>query len=718
MLCSDNCLSPQHRRAWTAVVSRVTKTDVFLILILTCIAGFFRFHQLDQVPTGLWRDEAANGLEALRVLDGSLSIFYGTREPMFIYLVAISVAFLGRTPLAIRLVSAIVGTATIPVTYLLVKELFRSTDQRARAIASLTSLWLATSYWHISFSRLGFRGILLPLLASLSFYFLWRGWNQLTRLRDYGSSQRSLTLVWFALAGLCFGLTMYTYTAARFLLVALVLFLGFVASLGWRKARRRGHGHATTSPPVSPLKAGAVFGLVFLLVFAPLGAHFVTHASSFFARSGISVFRLAQDEPLGLVLAENTVRQLGMFGLSADPNVRHDTAGRPAFDLFTLLFFVVGAAVCIQRWTQLPYLFLLSWFCVMLLPATLTYPELPHFLRAIGALPVAYVFPALGVERAWHWAPTKRFPRKLRPALAALLALCFAVSGLFTYRDYFSPAVEEMELVKAFDPRFVEVASLMNELDAPDSVWIIPLGPNGEQRMAYFVIDFLYQGQAPHVYIPLDESTAPQELSLACQGRRRAMVLNRTADAVSQPWFDLYADSKGLIPFLLHQQAQSLERAATDGLEVLVYELPSNVSFSMPSGFAPLDMAFGEELRLVGIACECAAFSAPRASVVMRWQVEEQPTTDYTVRVALEDDSGKTVTSMDRVLLSGEGRSTSEWDAGQEEIGYFTLWGLPAETLEGYNMSIALVAPRDGERSSVSEERLVSAALCSQPDTP
>ncbi len=700
------------------MVSRLAKTDVFPILILTCIAGFFRFHQLDQVPIGLWRDEAANGLEALRVLDGSLSIFYGTREPMFIYLVAASVAFLGRTPLAIRVVSAIVGSATIPITFLLVKELFRSTEVRARTIASLTSLWLATSYWHINFSRLGFRGILLPLLASLSFYFLWRGWNQLTHVHNYGSSQRMPTLAWFALAGVGFGLTMYTYTAARFLLVALLPLLGCIASLGWRKARRLGHGHPATSPPVSPLKAGAVFGLFFLLVFAPLGAYFITHTSSFFARSGISVLRLDQDEPLGLVLAENSVRQLGMFGLSADPNVRHDPARRPAFDLFTLSFFVVGAAACIRRRTQLQYLFLLSWFCAMLLPAILTYPELPHFLRAIGALPVAYVFPALGVERAWHRALAKRFPRSLRPAFAALLALYFAVSGFFTYRDYFSPGVEEMELVKAFDPRFVEVASLMNELDAPDSVWIIPLGPHGEQRMAYFVIDFLYQGQAPHVYIRLDESTAPQELSLACQGRRRAMVLNRTADPLSQPWFDLYADSKELIPFLLDQHARRLESAPTGGLEVLVYELPSIVSFSLPSGYTPLDMSFGEELRLTGIACECAAFSAPRASIVMRWQADRRPSTDYTVRVALEDQTGRIVASMYRLLLSSEAQPTGQWGAAQEEIDCFTLSGLPAESLKGYNISISLFGPRDNERSSVSKGRLVSAALCSQPDTP
>ena len=73
---------------------------------------------------------------------------------------------------------------------------------------------------------------------------------------------------------------------------------------------------------------------------------------------------------------------------------------------------------------------------------------------------------------------------------------------------------------------------------------------------------------------------------------------------------------------------------------------------------------------------------------------------------------------MYQLLLSSEAQPTSEWGPGQEEMDYFILSGLPGETLEGYNMSIALVAPRDGERSSVSEGRLVSAALCSQPDTP
>src|SRR4030042_1165553 len=177
---------------------KAVRSDCVAILILVLIAAFFRFYRLNELPIGLWRDEAANGLEALRVLEGDLDIFYGTQEPLFIYLVAISIALLGRTPLAIRMVAAVAGTATIPVTYLLVKELLRSTHRRARTVAFLTSLWLAPSYWHLNFSPLGFRGGLLPLFDALTFYLLWRGWNQL----DSHPSQRS-TYMWLSLAGSC-----------------------------------------------------------------------------------------------------------------------------------------------------------------------------------------------------------------------------------------------------------------------------------------------------------------------------------------------------------------------------------------------------------------------------------------------------------------------------------------------------------------------------------
>jgi hypothetical protein len=566
---------------------KAPRVDTIAALALVCVAAFFRFYHLHEVPIGLWRDEAANGLEALNVLGGAHAIFFGTREPMFIYLVAVSVAFLGRNALAIRIVAAILGTITIPVAYVLVRELFRSTDQESRPIACLTSVWLATSYWHLNFSRLGFRGILLPLLSSSCFYFFWRGWNELDDTHQTASIGQRHRLVWFGLAGVFLGLTMYTYTPSRLLPLVVLPFAGLVAGSRRRKGSPRPRAHDAHPDSTPPLIAVAVFAIAFLLVFAPLGMYFLSDSGSFLVRSGVSVFSAPHAEPMAVVLIKNTLRQLGMFGFLADPNTRHDPAGRPAFDLLTLLFFLIGFAVSLRRWRQLPYVFSVAWFLVMLLPAILTYPELPHFLRAIGALPVAYVFPALGLHRAWLWIGARWASHKARSALVAVIALCFILVGSLTYRDYFNPAVEEIELIKAFDPRFVKAASIMNQLDEPHSVWIIPLGPRGEQRMAYYVIDFLYQGNAPHHYVKADEATVAQQVSEICRGKQRAMVLRTTEEYASQPWFDLYVDSNGLILSLLDRYAQRLESVQVDGFEVITYQLPTEPILSIAQEFEP-----------------------------------------------------------------------------------------------------------------------------------
>jgi 4-amino-4-deoxy-L-arabinose transferase-like glycosyltransferase len=102
-------------------------SDAFLIAGVTLLAAVLRFPLLGRLPPGLYRDEAINGLDALGVLEGVWPIFFTAnngREPLFIYLVAASVGLFGRTALAVRLVSAVLGTLTVPATYLLGRALF------------------------------------------------------------------------------------------------------------------------------------------------------------------------------------------------------------------------------------------------------------------------------------------------------------------------------------------------------------------------------------------------------------------------------------------------------------------------------------------------------------------------------------------------------------------------------------------------------------------
>jgi hypothetical protein len=579
------------------------------------------------------------------------------------------------------------GTVTIPVAYLLVKEIFWRTRRQARLIAFFTGLWLATSYWHINFSRLGFRGVLLPLFGSLSFYLLWRGWNRLPSRQ---------VLVWFALSGCSFALAFYTYTPSRFLPLLLLPFLVQAARRTWSGARAQDSVSKPTAPHILPITVFATFVICFVVVFAPLGAHFVVHPGSLVIRSGVSVFGALDEKPLASLLAENTLRQLGMFGLLADPNVRHNPAGRPAFELFTLACSLVGLAVCLRRWRDLPYSFCLLWFLTMLLPAILTYPELPHSLRAIGTLPVAYVFPALGVEAVWSSLKDRDWSYRARPLLAVVVAGCLLLTAVLTYRDYFAPQVEEIELVKAFDPRMVETAALMEELAVPDSVWIVPLGPHGERRMAYFVLDFLYQGEAPHHYVSLDEATLAQELTEACQGSETVWVLHRTGDWPAQPWYDLYADWRGLLPFLLDKHSERLETQHFDGFDVLVYELPEDVVFSFPSGLEPLDVDSGQGLSMTGVDSGLGPAGSGQAWVALGWRADRQPEGDHAVEVTLTEASGDTVASVRRFLLSEEGLPTSQWEVGQEEWSYYSFRGLPQPTGDGYSIHVSIY-PADVE---------------------
>ena len=145
-----------------------------LVVAILVVGAFLRLHELAAVPYGLSGDEAFNGFDVLRVLDGARPVFLDAnfgREALFIYLQAISVAILGRSDFAMHLVPAIVGVFTTAITYPLMRRLF---DQR---IAVLSCCWLASSLWHVIFSRIGLRAVSLPLFEAMAFYCFWRAWS-------------------------------------------------------------------------------------------------------------------------------------------------------------------------------------------------------------------------------------------------------------------------------------------------------------------------------------------------------------------------------------------------------------------------------------------------------------------------------------------------------------------------------------------------------------
>jgi 4-amino-4-deoxy-L-arabinose transferase-like glycosyltransferase len=179
---------------------------VFILLI----AVFFRLHQLDALPPALFHDEAVNGLDALTVLrTGQTPVFFAAnngREPLLIYLQTLSLALWGQQAFSMRLVSAFIGVITVAQVMGMTRSFWPRQPYR---LALLAGLILAVSYWHVHFSRIAFRAILMLPLLNFTLWAFWRGWQR-RRWR------------YFVLSGLAFGLTLYTYLPAR--LIPLIIF--------------------------------------------------------------------------------------------------------------------------------------------------------------------------------------------------------------------------------------------------------------------------------------------------------------------------------------------------------------------------------------------------------------------------------------------------------------------------------------------------------------
>ncbi len=133
-------------RADPAAVRRPTTWAIAFTLL-----GFFlRVWQLDAVPPGFRDDELIETLViSQNILDGDIALYYpdaSGHEPLYHMLNALFLAWFGPGALGIRLLSAIIGTLTIPLTYVVGRKLFGPGVALAAAGA------LAVSFWGLMYS--------------------------------------------------------------------------------------------------------------------------------------------------------------------------------------------------------------------------------------------------------------------------------------------------------------------------------------------------------------------------------------------------------------------------------------------------------------------------------------------------------------------------------------------------------------------------------------
>jgi len=472
-----------HRHRWQLLAAT---------LLILVVATFFRLWRINSVPPGLFGDEAVNGLDALDVLAGRGQVFFPAnygREGLHMFIIAAFFRLLDVTPLAIRLPSVIAGILTVLVTYWLGRELFISEDPSFRStVPLLAALWLATAYWHVHFSRFGIRGVFTPLCGALAFAAFWRGVNENHRLHRLHRKTISEICVicgsicgpWFLLSGAFLGLSVHFYTASRLYPILLGLFLLVQTAASTLRpcapaSLRPRTNKAAGEEPLLPRFFWPIIGLyvVAVAVFAPLGWYFLTHPGSFAQRAS-TVFAFSQEEPWARI-GQAIVGNVAQFFLPGhgDRAWFYNLSGRPLLEPVTALLTLMGVLICLRRWREAPYLFLLLWWPVMLLPTFLAVDRIPTAPRALGVLPGLYFFPALAVGTLVGWIrKLVHSPRWRQVLVIASLVIPLTVAAFWTAWDYFAVWAPSAEAYEAFDGEMVDAARWLQAHPQPWPVYI------------------------------------------------------------------------------------------------------------------------------------------------------------------------------------------------------------------------------------------------------
>lgn len=651
---------------------------VLALLLILVVALLFRAWQIDRLPPGLFGDEAVNGLDALDVLAGRPQVFFPAnfgREGLHMLVLAPFIRLLGPTALALRLPSVLAGVLTVLATYWLGRELFARTPLAGTLTPLVAALLLATSFWHVHFSRFGIRGVFTPLMTALAFAAFWRGANHVAAGRGPWR--------WFLVAGLFLGLGVHFYTASRLIPIFLGLFLG----LQWLLATLVGRRQGPTDVDYPPLLRRAFWPIVAMagmavLVFAPLGIYFLRSPGSLTQRAdAVSLFnpQVSGGSPLAR-MAQAAAANLAQFVVpgAGDQATFYNLPGRAVFDPLLTVLALAGLVVCavaVARGSS-PHLFLLLWFPVMLLPTFLAVDRYPTLPRALGVLPGIVFFPAVALGEL-----ARRLDR--RWLAAALIAAVVVWHGALTWRDYFTRWAPSEQTFDAFEGDVAAAAQWLR--DHPDQeVYLsadIYRHPSFVFLHEHAPLTEIFTYRSPRVHFFDGRSTLP--LPPAGQSATYLFTHNAGPD-------DLLAQTPGWNGFAAQEEIAGPGRPA---LVVARLAADSEAVGGIATAMQPANIAFAPGLRLTGYSVEQP--TAGEAVVYLLWQMagptEDQPLGLQVQAGLVADGTGQQFTQ-----ASGElAYRNSEWTPGSSALTWLHLL-LPPDAPAATQLAVRLVQQATG----------------------
>jgi len=196
------------------VFFKENKKDIGLIIIILLISFLIGVLWLDTIPTNITGDEVTTLNDIYKIIfDRGNYLFSfmgdGSITGINFYWSAFLIKIFGlkRTIFSLRLSSTIISVLSLIPFYLILKE------KTSRAFSFAFTLLLSGNYVFLNFSRTAWVNLAETMFSSL-FLILF-----LEKANKYGRS------IYYILAGIFAGITLYSYTYGRILVISIFLYL-------------------------------------------------------------------------------------------------------------------------------------------------------------------------------------------------------------------------------------------------------------------------------------------------------------------------------------------------------------------------------------------------------------------------------------------------------------------------------------------------------------
>lgn len=351
---------------------------VFLLVLAITTFGFLiRAFKISSSPEGLYIDETSIGYNAYSLVQTGrdehgkffplfFEAFGEYKLPVYIYLVALSQVFLGPSDLSVRLPSLILGTLTIPLVFLLIREVVEASKMNGRElIPFLSAFLLAISPWHFQFSRPGFE-------VTVGLFFLTLG------LWAFLLSVRKRSPVSMGISVLAFVFCLYSYNSMR---IVVPIVLGVLWLFEFRKFS---------------FKSWSLFVLTGSILLIPFFL-FITGENGFERARQVSIFyQDNQNDLIGIFFRNywDNISPFYLFG-NGDPTIDHLTPFRMSLlYLVEIPFFFLGIVKILTSRSKTFFLMLILLLAGTIVPAITILS--PHALRGMLVLPATVFISSLG----------------------------------------------------------------------------------------------------------------------------------------------------------------------------------------------------------------------------------------------------------------------------------------------------------------------------------